>query len=212
MAEIKIEKKRPIWPWIIGLLVVIGIILFLFYAMSKDDNYPNDTITNEYSRTDTINANRSAIYNTTPTNDTVEHYASSATYLVKLQETLKDSATIGTDAAQTTQALKNLAYATAAKAEESNVYDTAALKNLESQLEQHTMTSDTPLDLKTMSADITAVIADIQTSRAPNLNTEVSTLKQTSEKLSASTAWAKQQNTIQDYLKQAHNILVNINS
>ena len=30
MAEIKIEKKKPIWPWFIAILVVAALIYFIF--------------------------------------------------------------------------------------------------------------------------------------------------------------------------------------
>ncbi len=39
MAEIKITKKAPVWPWILLLLIVIaGIIFFFYYTYSKDDD------------------------------------------------------------------------------------------------------------------------------------------------------------------------------
>lgn len=31
MAEIKIEKRAPIWPWIVGLLLVALLVYFLFF-------------------------------------------------------------------------------------------------------------------------------------------------------------------------------------
>lgn len=39
MAEIKVERKEqtPIWPWIIGILVLIGLIWFLVEALSDDE-------------------------------------------------------------------------------------------------------------------------------------------------------------------------------
>ena len=38
MAEIKVEKKNkaPIWPWIIGILVLLGLIWLLVEAFSDD--------------------------------------------------------------------------------------------------------------------------------------------------------------------------------
>ncbi|MBZ9729346.1 hypothetical protein LB467_06570 [Salegentibacter sp. JZCK2] len=40
MAEIKVEKKKPIWPWI--LLIAIIILGILFYVFAYDDN--NDDV------------------------------------------------------------------------------------------------------------------------------------------------------------------------
>jgi hypothetical protein len=30
MAEIKIEKKKPIWPWIVAVLLISAIVYFVF--------------------------------------------------------------------------------------------------------------------------------------------------------------------------------------
>ena len=38
MAEIGIEKKKPIWPWIILVLVILVILYFLFFSNGNPDN------------------------------------------------------------------------------------------------------------------------------------------------------------------------------
>ncbi len=30
MAEIKIEKKKPIWPWVVAALLIVTLIYFIF--------------------------------------------------------------------------------------------------------------------------------------------------------------------------------------
>lgn len=39
MAEIKIEKKKPIWPWIVALLIIGALI---YYIYSKDQEAQNE--------------------------------------------------------------------------------------------------------------------------------------------------------------------------
>lgn len=34
MAEIKIEKKKPVWPWIVAALLIAALVYFVFL---KDD-------------------------------------------------------------------------------------------------------------------------------------------------------------------------------
>lgn len=38
MAEIKVEKRKntPIWPWIIGILLLVAVVWFLFEALQDD--------------------------------------------------------------------------------------------------------------------------------------------------------------------------------
>lgn len=39
MAEIQIKKKeKPVWPWIVGLLVVIAIVAWLVFGSKKQNN------------------------------------------------------------------------------------------------------------------------------------------------------------------------------
>lgn len=35
MAEIKIEKKAPIWPWILGILIIAGLVYY--FVVRNDD-------------------------------------------------------------------------------------------------------------------------------------------------------------------------------
>jgi hypothetical protein len=37
MAEIKIEKKKPVWPWILVALVVIGLLIYFLTDNNRDD-------------------------------------------------------------------------------------------------------------------------------------------------------------------------------
>ena len=30
MAEIKIEKKRPVWPWVLLAIIILGILAYVF--------------------------------------------------------------------------------------------------------------------------------------------------------------------------------------
>lgn len=36
MAEIKIEKKKPVWPWILLGLIILGVILYFLLADNDD--------------------------------------------------------------------------------------------------------------------------------------------------------------------------------
>ncbi len=46
MAEIKITKKTPVWPWILLLLLVIGGVFFLFvYGSADEDDLTDDDST-----------------------------------------------------------------------------------------------------------------------------------------------------------------------
>lgn len=42
MAEIKIEKKKPVWPWILVGLIILAVIVFVVFASEDDDEFNND--------------------------------------------------------------------------------------------------------------------------------------------------------------------------
>lgn len=39
MAEIKIEKKKPVWPWIVAVLLIGALV---YYVFLRDDEVQND--------------------------------------------------------------------------------------------------------------------------------------------------------------------------
>ena len=67
MAEIKIEKKKPIWPWILALLVIALIVYFLFFkdttVITDENTTKNDTIVDRTEMVDDgyVNDNASAV-------------------------------------------------------------------------------------------------------------------------------------------------------
>ncbi|WP_165571365.1 hypothetical protein [Flavobacterium reichenbachii] len=53
MAEIKIEKKKPIWPWIVAVLLIAALVYFVFFR--NNDVTTNSVIeTENAASTDTI--------------------------------------------------------------------------------------------------------------------------------------------------------------
>lgn len=48
MTKIKVEKKKPVWPWILLILIILGILVYLFvyddYNEEVDDLYDDDQI------------------------------------------------------------------------------------------------------------------------------------------------------------------------
>ncbi|MDR5590019.1 hypothetical protein [Christiangramia sp. SM2212] len=41
MADIRIEKKKPVWPWIL-LIIILGVLAFLYFYGSLDTDEPDD--------------------------------------------------------------------------------------------------------------------------------------------------------------------------
>lgn len=56
MAEIKIEKKKPVWPWIVAVLLISALIYFVFVKDNESKDINRETIENNTS-TDTLQNN-----------------------------------------------------------------------------------------------------------------------------------------------------------
>ena len=61
MADIRIEKKKPVWPWLI-LIIILAVIVFLYFYGSMDteesDDLENSEIEEVTSSIPTMNLKR----------------------------------------------------------------------------------------------------------------------------------------------------------
>jgi hypothetical protein len=53
MAEIKIEKKKPVWPWIIAVLLIAALVYYMFLRDNETQVENRPAVENATS-TDTI--------------------------------------------------------------------------------------------------------------------------------------------------------------
>ncbi|KRD10375.1 hypothetical protein ASE21_11750 [Flavobacterium sp. Root901] len=49
MAEIKIEKKKPVWPWIVALLLIAAIVYYVFFRNEETQGETKAPIENTTS-------------------------------------------------------------------------------------------------------------------------------------------------------------------
>ncbi|WP_300440866.1 hypothetical protein [Christiangramia sp.] len=54
MADIRIEKKKPIWPWLL-LVIILGVLAFLYFYGSMDTEETDDMETTELEEVTYIN-------------------------------------------------------------------------------------------------------------------------------------------------------------
>lgn len=207
MAEIKIEKKSPIWPWILLVIAVIAIIAYFLYNNNDNSIYDNggnsetmDTISNTYEES------------------TAPHMGSTSA-VQEFENSVKDSTRIGIDSTYTKTATINLAKVVLMKADELNLQPSIALENLRYYSDQSDGMTNSELpersdiiNFKTVSNDIVAVLEILQTKSYPSLQDEVAELKQTSNKIDNNMATKEQQGTIQAFFTKARKVVNNMNT
>jgi len=54
MAEIKIEKKKPIWPWIV-IVLLISAFIYYFFLRNNETQISNGVEIENTTSTDTVN-------------------------------------------------------------------------------------------------------------------------------------------------------------
>ncbi|WP_202110872.1 hypothetical protein [Flavobacterium hydrocarbonoxydans] len=49
MAEIRIEKKKPIWPWVVAVVIITALLYFIFLRDNEVQSESNVEIENSTS-------------------------------------------------------------------------------------------------------------------------------------------------------------------
>ena len=212
MAEIKIEKKSPIWPWILLLIAVIAIIVYFFYNNDADTIYDED-IQSEAIDTISSNTHNEAYGVAGP-------HMGATSVVQEFEKSLSDSTRIAVDSIYTKTAIVNLAKVVTMKADELDVQPSMALENLKFYSEQKALSTDTEIpgknsiynNFKTVSKDIVTVLETIQSENYPSLQNDVMELKQTSSKIENNIATKEQQTTIQTFFTKAKKVINEMNS
>lgn len=212
MAEIKIEKKSPVWPWILLVLVIIGVVVYFMYANKEADdvNDDYDDVTNEQVMDSTRNDR--PITDSTPLNYDSTPYSQ---YLA-FEGAIKDSTRIAVDTSYTKKAYYNLTKAAAKKAEESGIEQSQELTDLQEFSALITKVSipsshEKAKNFKTAGDKVATVLEAVQQKSYPNLQTEVAELKTAASNIDGTKNMSKQQNEISRFLQKSREVLKGMN-
>jgi uncharacterized protein YxeA len=200
MAEIKIEQKKQIWPWILAGLVIAAVLL---YFLAFRDNDKNKQVVSE---TDYItNTNESTLPGVKENNVTVAAY-------VNFVESNKVKLSL--DHAYTNEALLKLIEATNVKAREVG-YEVQA--DLEKAKEHAEMITKDPFEtthanaLRKATDMLTNVLQNIQKAKYPGLTVEVDELRNASASIKPEVLTLEQRDAVKNYFAKASDLLQKMN-
>lgn len=198
MAEIKIEKKKAIWPWILaGLLVFAVIIYFLFFRSDTDDNVADNTATTVADSTN--------FANTSENNNTVDAFV---TYVNS------DTATMGLDHVFTHNALIKLIDATKETADKQS-FDVQA--DLDKAKEDADKINDDPVAtthadyIKDATTKLSTALQNMQQAKYPQLSAESQKVKDASNNISTADLTLDQKHTVKTFFNDAADLLKKMN-
>lgn len=206
MAEIKIEKKKPIWPWILLALVILALLYFLVFAnddgdiddvddteqVQEDTAWENDTTTTWESETDTTAWNNQG--------DGVQGYL---TYI-------EDDQRMGVDHQYTNNAIIRLMNAVQAKADELNYDVSADMQEVRQDAEaiQRDPSATTHANkIKDAGTKLANVIEGMQQEHFPNLSSDAEEVKTAAQNIDTSTQTLEQRDQVKKFFDEAGDIL-----
>ncbi|MCL8009125.1 hypothetical protein M8845_16975 [Gelidibacter japonicus] len=211
MAEIKIDRKKPVWPWILLILVVLGIIAYLVYDSPERDDHIDDIdddVTNEH-----------VIDSDGGQSGTTGAYSAGTAYdqYTAFEGSIRDSTRIAIDSSYTKKAYYNLSKAVAKKADEHNVEESQALIDLRNfsmlitKVSSPLSSAESAKNFKTASDKVAKVLEDIQIKSYPELQSQIADLKQVTSEMDGYISMDKQQDNITQFLQKSRDVLKAMN-
>lgn len=200
MAEIKIEKKKQIWPWLLVGLVIVA--LLVYFLVFRDNGENTEAVTEPESIT---NTNESDLLGVQENNGTVADY-------VNFVENSKEEMSL--DHEYTNEALLKLIEATDAMASEVG-YDVQAdiekAREYAKMIEQDSFETTHSDNIRKADDLLTNILQNIQKAKYPGLADEVTALKSATESIKLSVPTLEQKDAVKNYFAKASDLLQKMN-
>lgn len=206
MAEIKIEKKKPILPWILLGLGVLALLYFLFF---KNDDVVDDTRKNE---TEKVRKDVRATENVKKSSAVVLS-AMAISKISEYKSYIANDAKMGVDHEYSNNALTRLIDATEAVANSLEVDIKADLEKARENAAEVTK-NPTEMDhsnkIKKAGDNIAQALEKIQRQKYPTLNNRLEDLQESLAAIAPDKKALDQKSTIKNFFKEADRLLTNM--
>ncbi|MBY8962063.1 hypothetical protein KJK34_04785 [Flavobacterium sp. D11R37] len=202
MAEIKIEKKKPVWPWILLLLVIVGVIVYFLVFRDEETNTTVIEETPVAAETD-ANGNEG--------NDALSGNAEIAAYVDYIDSNRNE---MGLDHEYTNEAFSKLIAATNAAADETGYDINKDMEQIRAYSER--ITND-PYEtshadnIRKAADNIAVVLQNIQQNANPELSAEASAVKDAAASINPAELTLDQKNEVKSFFDEASVLLEKIN-
>ncbi len=201
MAEIKIEKKKPIWPWILALLLIALIVYFLFFrdttVITNENTTNNDTIVDRTEMQDDRNIN-----------DNLSGVAAFTAFVKN------DDGNMTLDHEYSHNALTKLIDATEEISDKTSFDSKMDLDNARKYANEITndpQATDHSNNIKKATDMISSVLQNIQKAKFSNLTAEAEKVKMSSQAINVKELALNQKNTVKTFFDDAADLLDKMN-
>jgi len=195
MAEIKIEKKTPVWPWVIAIILLIAALVYFFGFRNGDDAYAEAKTTAAADTTSTP-----APSNVGPVNEFIQFVSSGRT--------------MGLDHEYTNGALLRLTNAISYKADEIGHDVTADLDQVREHADNIT---DDPFEtthansIRGAAVILTNAMQKMQQSKYPNLESEMDEVKNAANSINPNVLTLDQRDAVKNFFDKSAQLLQGMN-
>ena len=200
MAEIKIEQKKQVWPWLLAGLVVAALVIY--FLMDNDDVNTTEVVTEENYVPDTNEPNLL---------DVKENNSTVAAFISFVEN---NTNRVSLDYAYTNEAFLKLTAATNAMAEEIG-YDVRAdfdkVKESASLIAKETFESSKAKNIRNATDLSTTSLQNMQLAKYPSLSDEVEELKGASAAIDPLAITLEQKDAVKNYFAKAADLLKKMN-
>lgn len=203
MAEIGIEKKKPIWPWIILVLVILAILYFLFFADGDETDDLEDTNTEQVEDTTSAWGTEARDAGDTLTGNYgqgVQAYISH----------VGDKSRMGIDHEYTNNALIQLRNAVESKAREENVdieADMQEVRQTAEEITQDPQSTQHANKIKSAGENLTNALEKIQQEKYPDLSSDVEDVRNALQEIDPSVQTLEQKDNVNSFFDEAADLL-----
>lgn len=192
MAEIKIEKKKPVWPWIVLVLLALGLIWYFYMRNTENRVIDNDIVGQQVDTT---------------ANENMDTYSSLDLY----SSFIADTAKMGVDHEYSMDALNRLIDAVEEKSYIHNVDLTTDLDEARSKAAEITKDPNSlnHADLIKSSGKIIArALTSLQTSNNPNLTDEMAKVNASVDEIDTTVNTLDQKDKVRNFFNSAESLLL----
>lgn len=197
MAEIKIEKKKPIWPWIILVLVILAILYFLVFANDDDDDI--EDVNTEQIEEETV-------WEEEADTSWEEETGAVAGYL----SYVADESRMGIDHEYTNNALIELMNAVQAKADDMNYDISADMEKVRQQalkIQQDPTALTHANTIKDAGMQLVNILQNMQEEAFPQLSSDVQEVKTAASNIDGSVQTFNQKDQVNKFFSEAADVL-----
>lgn len=201
MAEIKIEQKKQVWPWLLVGLVIAALLIYFLMFRDNDNVTASDVVTENYA-SDTIKSNLL---------DVKENNSAVAAFISFVEN---DTNRVSLNHAYTNEAFLKLSAATNSMAEEIGYDVRADLEKVNEStllITNEKFESSKAKNIRNATDISTTSLQNMQLAKYPDLSNEAEELKLASAAIDPMATTLEQKDAVKNYFAKAADLLKKMN-